>query len=376
MKLVRRSGVQHDDGDVEQENPTTCVPVDRMREEIQEMKLKLPKLKPGSMEYLFMNLEYKMKQDNLLILNRVNTASLSTYETKQLCDQMKVETDEITKSLELTQATQDQHQVTINSHSKDIQTIIDKISILECIVEKQAQEIKLLRQVNDDQIARGMKNMIYIHNIIEKVDETNQDTVELVENFFTQEMGITQNIQIAKAVREGPKPKNSESTDNTNYTKPVQPRSILVTLTNHTDKNKIYEHAKNLKGKKNSKGKAFVVTDKLPAGPQELKRSQNDVVKRIKSLPKGENINYKFKKGQLYVNGIKYKASVTHPKVHEIVSPEDQDAVNSTILSQGDRITQEGCSFIAFSQEVRDVEEVRRGYVKIRQLYPEALPHQ
>ena len=129
------------------------IPMKTVIEELQSIKKKMNSLQPGTMEYLFMDLEYKMKSDNLKILERVNAVSLNTAMTKLVCEQTRVDNEELTKSLEGTQAVQDQHQVTMNIHLKDIQSIYDKISFLEGIVEKQAQEIVLLKQANEDQIA-------------------------------------------------------------------------------------------------------------------------------------------------------------------------------------------------------------------------------
>ena len=352
------------------------IPTSTFKEDLHKIKMKLATFQPGTMEYLFTDLEYKMKVDNLKILERVNAVSLNTSATKATCDQTKVETDEISKSLEVTQEVQDQQQVTIKSHTRELQNIYDKMSYLEGIVEKQNQEILLLKQANEEQIARGMKSMIYIHNIVEEEDEKDADTMRIVKDFFRNEMGISNDINVSKATREGPSKKKDKGDEGTgtdftnNYSPP--PRSILLNLANIGDKGTIYNHVGNLKGKKNKFNKAYVVSDKLPAGQQENKRFQNDVVKRIKSIP-GEKPNHKFKKGKLYVNGKLYKPSVTPPKVNEIVSPDNQDDINAVILQHGETIAYEGCTFTAFSQEVRSIQDVQKGYVRMKQMYPEAL---
>ena len=256
------------------------IPVSTVKEEMNEMKTRLNKMKPGSMEFMFLQLEYRIKEDNLRLLERMNAISLSTTATKAVCDQTKVNNDELVRSLEGTQETQDQHQVTITSHTKEIQLIHDKISFLEGIVEKQAQEILLLRQANEEQIARGMRDMMYIHNIPEEDDEKDSDTSRIVRNCFKDQMLIPSEIELKKATREGKLKKNNNTDDSSSSSswKP-SPCSILITLANIKDKGVIYNHVQNLKGKKNINNKAYVVTDKLPAGQQEKKRYQNDILK-------------------------------------------------------------------------------------------------
>ena len=354
------------------EDALTFIPVTAVKNELADMKNKLSKLENGSMEFLFLNLEYKIKVDNLRLLERVNAVSLNTANTKLICDQAKVDNEEMLKSLEVTQATQDQHQVNITTHSHDLQLIHDKITTLEGIVEKQAQEIQLLRQANDDQKALGMKNMIYIHNIVEEEDEKDADTKRIVNNFFVNEMAINRPIEIQKATREGTLKKPDESNSESNDNMRKYPRSILITLTNLGDKGLIFNNITNLKGKKNSFNNTYVITDKLPAGLQEAKRYQNDVVKRIKQMD-GERPNHKFKKGKLLVNNKPFNPTITVPKVSEIVSPNDQDQVNATILTPGESIQHDGCVFTALSQEIRNTEDVKIGYVKAKQLYPDAL---
>ena len=373
-----QSGVQHEQvmsakDRIDGSGDTMFIPCSSMRAEINDMKMKLEKMESGSMEYMFMNLEYKMKLDNLRILERVNAATLNTTTTKQACDQIRVDTDKITKSLELTQSVQDQHQVTINNHSKSIQTLIDQLTYLEGTVEKQAQEVKLLREANDDQKTRSMKHMLYLHNIDEETDEKDKDTRDLVVKFFQEKMGIAKDILMTKVQREGSIKKVSSESEDGESVRNVSPRSILITLESLSDKGLIYNHVQNLKGKKNSKNKAYIVSDKLPAGPQEKKRYQNEVVKRLKAMPGGNKPNHKFKKGQLYIDGKKFYPAIDSPKVQDIVQPEDQDMINVVQLCQGDRIVYEGCTFTAYSQEVRSIDDICRGYIRVRQIHLDAL---
>ena len=327
------------------------------RQEIQSLKHQLRKADEGSMQYMFLNLELKIKQDNLKLLERVNMVSLNTATTKSTTDQLRVDLDEVVKSLETTQEIQDKQQSTVVSQASKIQDVLDKIEYLQGTVEKQAQEIMLLKQSNEQSTARNMKALIYFHNVDEVNKESNDDTYRLAKEFIQQKLEISETIDITKAVQEGKK----------------EPRSILVTLSNPAQKGLIYSNTSKLKNKKNSTGKAFVVTDKLPAGQSEYKRSQRDALTRIKSTPDGDKISAKFKKGKLYVGNKVFTPSVQPPNVSDIISPQDAVGVQSVHLTQGSMIRYEGCTFVAMSMEAKSITDVKNGYIRARQLHPKAL---
>ena len=331
------------------------------RKELEDMKRRLSKADPDSMQYMFLSLEIRLKTDNLRLLERVNAVSLNTSNIKTTSEQVRVDLDEAIKSLESTQDTQDRQQVTIGNHAHSIQMLFDKISCLEGIVEKQAQELALLRDFNDKTIARGMKAQIYFHNIDECEEkdkkESNADTLTVLTNFCTNVLKVDKPVQFSKAVRDGS----------------ATPRSILATLTNPSDKATIYNCTSNLKGKVNAAKQPYVVSDKLPAGQQEQKRIQREITKRVGKIADGDKPTVSYKKGKLYLDKSPYVPTISVPKVSEIISPPNPEAIHAVQLKQGDTFKFEQCKFTGFSQEIKDTDDVKRGYIRMKQLHPKAL---
>ena len=292
---------QHDDST---KTKVVYEPMSEERMALQNLRDRYKKLKQGSMEALFCNLEIKMKEDNLKVLDRLNDVSLNTATCQSSIATLRTEHDELCNQLESTQKHQDVQQVKINDTSREVRSTMDRLSILEGIVERQAQEISLLRSHNEYVATKGMENSIYIQNLDEVPDEDDAATYEELTTFFTNTMLITQNLPIIKASRQG------KST----------PRSIHVIL-GEGGKKIVYDHVKNLKNKVNSANKPFFVSDQLPAGKQAEKRRQRDVVKRVKNIPPADRPSISYKGGNLFLNNIKFRGVVPVPDSYTDINP-------------------------------------------------------
>ena len=100
---------------------------------------------------------------------------------------------------------------------------------------------------------RSTHHNLIISGIPEHEDE---DLKEVVEGFFKITMEISSEIAVKAVYRVG---KGTA-------------RKVCVVLSDLSDKAVVYKHAKNLKEKTNSIGKAFYVNDDLPPEVQEEQR--------------------------------------------------------------------------------------------------------
>ena len=80
-----------------------------------------------------------------------------------------------------------------------------------------------------------------------------------------------------------------------------------------------------------------------------------------------------FKKGKLLIGSKEYWKKISHPTVKQTVSLDNPAQVNSMLLTQSETVCNGQCIFAAYSLEVRTVDDVHNGYIKVTQLNPAAL---
>ena len=97
-----------------------------------------------------------------------------------------------------------------------------------------------------------------------------------------------------------------------------------------------------------------------------------EIIRKNKS-ESGSKLTMVIKKGQLFIENELYKKKVTVPSVGQIVSLEQPDKLEKIKLIEGQRIANKGCRFVAMSQEVSSINDVRLGYIKAKRKHPQAL---
>ena len=227
--------------------------------ELATLTKKAESLPAGSMERLFIDMTISMKKDNLKELDKLQDMD-HRYATMQTeISGLKKDKTDFANSLTFLQGSQETDAATLQATSKTLQEVCDKVEILQGIVERQSQMIQHLQNYNDQSEVKQKRNNLLISGIIEEERESNEQTKDVVKNFFSQVMKISKSIEIKSTERLG-------KVDST------QPHSIKVVLSTVKDKGIIYKHAKNLKDVKNANGKPYFINDHLPLAVQEEKR--------------------------------------------------------------------------------------------------------
>ena len=121
---------------------------------------------------------------------------------------------------------------------------------------QQDQAIKTLQERQSAAYQRELKPNLIIQGILPVADEDHTKLIESVKDFFTQQLEIEETIEIVDAFRLG----KTES------------KPVMIKLTLFNDKALIYSHSKNLKGKKNSKHKAYYIRDDTTEEQDEIRR--------------------------------------------------------------------------------------------------------
>ena len=241
--------------------------------------------------------------------------------------------------------------------AQELKEVRDEQKIMIGIMERQAMMIDHLQGHNERLQQKALRNNLIIQGLIPDENDNNPNLTELVTNFFTQVMKIRRNVAIRSVIRLG-----------TGKTATLQ-----VTLDNIRDKGIIFKNVKQLSGLKNKNDDSYFVNDQLTFERQEEQCRQRDIKKHNASLPVTERASVVFKKGDLLINNSKYIKAVHHPGVRDVVQPDDMEKINDLYQTEGENIRNGKCRFIAISQEISTLKDVRMGYIKARRRHPDAL---
>ena len=200
------------------------------------------------------------------------------------------------------------------------------------------------------------KNNLIIQGLEVKAGET---TIKAVQDFFKEQMNMQQPVQIQKAFK-------SEKFDN-----------ITVKLTNPGDKKTVFEHVKNLKGKKNKAGKFYSVDNQNNSRMKENRRRNKEIIKLNKNLSVAQKLELSIKKGVMMQTTVEDSETVEKPYRGNIQRPNHIDAMMLTQseiadleqefpLIPGQRVPIETSTFRGYVVDVNDFEQVNRAYMLMR----------
>ena len=102
----------------------------------------------------------------------------------------------------------------------------------------------------------------------------------------------------------------------------------------------IYKHVEDVRGKRNSKGSVYFISNQLPEPYAEQKRQMKQLVKEHREQPKPHCMNMKWSKNkQLIVNNELYKKQITSPTTKDLrVDEEIKGRMRKIELVKGDQI--------------------------------------
>ena len=242
-----------------------------------------------------------------------------------------------------------------------------ELDLLKGMFFKLEAENNQLREKVTILSAAGMKNNITFGGLCG--DENTENPIEVVFEFLSEMMNLEfpkQQIQSARRIGV--------------FFKPEQPRLMAVQL-NAELRDLVMSNLKALKGKKNANDKSYSIKKQLPDQWTEERRRLKEAIEKAKKVneakPTGhEPDKIEVHKGNLYVNNTLQKLQpLSPPKPNEIfVDKAEQDRIDKIKLKHSMPQEEGGSKFTAFAVKLQSLAEVRRAYVKMKQLYPSA-PH-
>lgn len=220
-----------------------------------------------------------------------------------------------------------------------------KIDILADIVVRQHQEIENLKGTITDVQVRSMANNITITGIPQS---TNENCIQKVNQFLVDQLLIKDKmIPIEQAYRFG-----SGSA-----------RPMLVMLRHARDKEIIFEHVQNLKGKKINNVQCFVAPQ-LPEAANEKRREINNAMYKNKKLPAKEKLALSVKQGQLLLKGKPVEIKVKRPTPFQMMSLSDPeiDQLNDMTFAKGVPEEESESMFHGYAISVTNHQEINQAY--------------
>ena len=325
--------------------------------EIQKLHEQLNKAEVGSVQRLLLEMRLDMKQDLFKMMGKIDKVVGTTDKLMSDVSQLKTDRTEMQSQITSVQETQSDEVDKLKNVTVSINNVQNQVRILKGMVQKHSQINLLSDMKTESQLLHNMQDDLLISGLDEEDNETETTTAELVTDFFTHTMKITQAISIRSAIRVGK----------------ATPRAVKVKLVNAKDKSEIFKNAKNLKNAKNNNDGAFYIDNALTPRLQEERRWSRYLMKYNKSLTGTGKRNMTFKKGKLLIDGHPFVPAVQPPDVNEVVYPLDEAHVSRIKLHRGKIIRKGNCVFIGYAVNANGIADVRAAYTKIARIHSDAL---
>ena len=150
----------------------------------------------------------------------------------------------------------------------------------------------------------------------------------------------------------------------------AEPRLLVATLGSLEQKRLVLEYKYFLKNIKIG-GKSVYINNYFPLQHQEKRRRERDILSQLDNI---EGVDVGYAKGGLAIQGEIYKKKVNPPSPKEMIqlSTDEIGDILKLKTIKGAKITQEKSSFVAYTAKVNSFEEVRKLYIKLKLIQPEA----
>ena len=190
------------------------------------------------------------KNSDPVVLGMLNSISAQISGIAMQMSSMKTDIQSMEAKLDGVNFDMQEQQNTLDETVERCNNCFDQVDLLTTVSVRQENEIGKLKDRLNRIEADSMKSHLLISGIEEKEEE---DCSKLITNFFKLKCKITDTIEIKDAHRIG---------QGTN-------RTIRVKLADDDDKGKIFNNAKNLRGKKNNRDKGYFIQNEQPEALQE-----------------------------------------------------------------------------------------------------------
>ena len=245
---------------------------------------------------------------------------------------------------------------------KDVSQLQVDNKILKGIVQRQSKQISVLNEKVAMLTAKSMENNLVIKSL--EGDEKGENCKEVAVKFLEEHTSISVDADdIYVAHRYGKKT-------------PGKIRNIILRCAPKM-KDRIMEHKKELKGKKNSKGEDYVIFAQLPEHSIEQKHENKETIRiqkdKDKDLPVRERSEIQVISGKVHIDGkVPRKHLLPVQPVDLFQDPNEIEKMAKLNLAGTDTFDTEDNTFIAYALHTGNFTEVKRAYRKVRMIHPGA----
>ena len=249
---------------------------------------------------------------------------------------------------------QDEIHKVVWEQNHQMKRLQDKVKIMSDIIVKQDAEIQNIKARQHTADTKHMKQELRITGIIDDGNTLKHQ----VSHFFKDKLKIHADIPINKVFKKGMGEKTS----------------LIVQLENRKDKDKIFEHVKNLKGVKNSQERYYGVSNNLPEKELEADIKKRNIVSENKKLPKHQQIKIKLKKGTLTVAGKEYQNAIQELNAGALLNltPDQLKACAVVHSSEGLHLEKDGSDFHSFACNITDIQDAMTKYQHFKLRFADA----
>ena len=267
-----------------------------------------------------------------------------------------------------TLAVVDQHKDKIDSLEANVEKIMDEVAALKGFSQVQDASLKECKSKIIDLTARSMANNVVIYGLMEDRSDEKDCRTRVLEFLRSKVNMEVQDTEIEVAHRLGGPTKNDK------------PRPIVVRCA-YSLRSRIFNYTRNLKDVTNSQGDYYSIKSQLP---EPLLSEKNDREERLRQIRKANDlipdeekhrrVPVHIKSNILYVNSIPQKQFYKPPTVQEVfnIHQADMERIDSIKIESSDPIQDKGSVFRGHAVKVKNSEEIRLAYKKLKLLYPES----
>lgn len=260
--------------------------------------------------------------------------------------------------------TQTQETVKVQVMMAKLEEHEERINMLISTVVRQDETINALKNTIHHMQTSAMKQNVIVYNLevptsANKQEGARENVTWTIMAFLKTEMGIDETkIKIKKAFRMGK----------------GEIKPILVSFSDENSRQVVLNNLDKLKGKVNSKGKAYFISEQLPEEIAENKRQNYYRKQQNKKLPEQHQVDLAIKQNQLFLGEDKFVLPVQPltPSTWLRKTPTELEVIDQYPVISGEVQEKQHSFFASYACEVKTLDDVQKAYYKVRRMEPEA----
>lgn len=295
----------------------------------------------------------EQSSDSLVSILKELTSTVKRLESK--IDNMEQERKINSKKVRQMAIVQSQDAAAITSLTETSQDHTDQIKALTGTVIRQQQQIQDLTHKLNNLYANNNNKKLAINGLAETQGE---NCYHEVANFFKNVMKIDVPIQLKFARRIG------SGTE----------RPIMIKLKTFEQKTLIFQNFDKLKTANRGRQRPYFITDQLPEAWAERRRFIQNLKFQNSKLPTAAQRKIEVTKRDIQIDGVEYQPMLVPPTIADVVGLKAVEKANiqAVEITQGESEDKDKSRFIGYAAEAYSIEQVKRQYLHLRLLHPEA----